>query len=92
MVADKGSQSLVQVLVHNLGLSIYLGVERGRQLYPNSQDSVELSLEFRDKLGSTVRDDSIRGSVSSVDVRDKQLCYILRGCRLIAWDRIGSFT
>jgi hypothetical protein len=47
---------LVKVLVYNLGLTISLRVECGRELNLNPKDTVEFVLEIRYKLGTIVRD------------------------------------
>jgi hypothetical protein len=47
---------LVKVLVYNLGLTISLRVEYGRELNLNSKDIVEFVPEIRYKLGTIVRD------------------------------------
>ena len=47
---------LVKVLVYNLGLTISLRVEYGRELNLNPKDTVKFILEIRYKLGTIVGD------------------------------------
>ena len=49
-------ESLVKILVYNLGLAVSLRVECGRELNLNFKDAVEFVLEIWYKLGSIVRD------------------------------------
>jgi hypothetical protein len=47
---------LVKVLVYNLGLTISLRVEYGRELNLNPKDIIEFILKIWYKLGTIVRD------------------------------------
>jgi hypothetical protein len=47
---------LVEVLVYNLGLTVSLRVEYGRELNLDPKDTAELILKIRYELGTMVRD------------------------------------
>ena len=67
---------LVIVLVYNLGLAVSLKVECSRELNLNPKDTVEFVLEIWYKLRTTVRDNSFRGTVKSVDVINVEVGHI----------------
>jgi hypothetical protein len=48
IVVDERTKSLVQILIHNLRLTICLGIESGREFEFNAQDTAKLVLEVGD--------------------------------------------
>lgn len=91
-MVDKRTQTLVAILVHDFCLSIRLGRICCGQKELYSKDSVKRLPESRDKLWSTIGNNTIGKIVITVDMDIVQFCHVFGCGSFVARDRYGSFA
>jgi hypothetical protein len=63
-------------LVHDFGLFIYLCINSSRELDLGSNYPTEFAPKGINKLGAIVWDNTLGGSIISIDINKKQLSYL----------------
>ncbi len=67
-IVNEDSEVLLDLLVNSFSLTICLGMEGGRCIGRDVEESVEFLHELGDKLRTSVQDDDLRHAVLGIDM------------------------